>query len=68
MKIGVHSDLHSECSLCTISNLAELDVLVLAGDIGDPTTVPLFSITCGARRRNCRCCTCWATTNTTALR
>ena len=24
MKIGVHSDLHSECSLCTISNLAEL--------------------------------------------
>ena len=42
MKIGVHSDLHSECSLCTISNLAELDVLVLAGDIGDPATVPLF--------------------------
>ena len=42
MKIGVHSDLHSECSLSTISNLAELDVLVLAGDIGDPTTVTLF--------------------------
>ena len=42
MKIGVHSDLHSECSLSTISNLAELDVLVLAGDIGDPATVPLF--------------------------
>ena len=42
MKIGVHSDLHTECSLCTISNLSELDVLVLAGDIGDSTTVPLF--------------------------
>ena len=42
MKIGVHSDLHTECSLCTISNLGELDVLVLAGDIGDSTTVPLF--------------------------
>jgi len=42
MKIGVHSDLHSECSLCPISTLAELDVLVLAGDIGDSTTVPLF--------------------------
>jgi len=43
MKIGVHSDLHSECSLCTISNLAELDVLVLAGDIGDSTTALLLS-------------------------
>lgn len=42
MKIGVHSDLHTECSLCSISNLNELDVLVLDGDIGDPTTVRLF--------------------------
>ena len=42
MNIGIHSDLHTECSLCTISNLSELDVLVLAGDIGDPATVRLF--------------------------
>lgn len=42
MNIGIHSDLHTECSLCTISNLSELDVLILAGDIGDPATVRLF--------------------------
>ena len=42
MNIGIHSDLHTECSLCTISNLSELDVLILAGDIGDPVTVRLF--------------------------
>ena len=42
MNIGIHSDLHTECSLCTISNLNELDMLVLAGDIGDPVTVRLF--------------------------
>lgn len=42
MKIGIHSDLHTELSLCTIRNLAELDVLLLAGDIGNPTTLRLF--------------------------
>ncbi|NLY64246.1 MAG: serine/threonine protein phosphatase [Alcaligenaceae bacterium] len=41
LKVGVHSDLHTEFSACTITNLAQLDVLVLAGDIGD-----LFSVKC----------------------
>lgn len=42
MKIGVHSDLHTEFSLCTIDALDMLDILVLAGDIGDLQTVGIF--------------------------
>ena len=42
MKLGIHSDLHTEYSLCEISNLEELDVLVLAGDIGDLHTTAIF--------------------------
>lgn len=39
LKVGIHSDMHTEFSSCTITNLPELDVLILAGDIGD-----LFSV------------------------
>lgn len=42
MKIGIHSDLHTEHSLCEISNLSELDLLVLAGDIGNLQTVNIL--------------------------
>lgn len=42
MKIGIHSDLHTEFSLCKISNLHELDLLILAGDIGDLQTVDIL--------------------------
>lgn len=42
MKIGLHSDLHTEHSLCQIGNLDELDVLVLAGDIGNLQTIEIL--------------------------
>lgn len=42
LKVGVHSDLHTEFSACTIANLPALDVLVLAGDIGDLFSVSHF--------------------------
>lgn len=42
MKIGLHSDLHTEHSLCQIGNLDELDILVLVGDIGNLQTIRIF--------------------------
>ncbi|MBV7434587.1 metallophosphoesterase family protein [Cardiobacteriaceae bacterium TAE3-ERU3] len=42
MKIAIHSDLHTEVSLCTLDGLDEADLLVLAGDIGDKYTLPIF--------------------------
>ena len=42
LKVGVHSDLHTEFSVCTITNLPELDVLVLAGDMGDLSSMAHF--------------------------
>lgn len=42
MKIAVHSDLHTEHSLCELANLAAADVLILAGDIGDTGSLPHF--------------------------
>ncbi|UJF25044.1 metallophosphoesterase [Suttonella sp. R2A3] len=42
MKIAVHSDLHTEVSLCWLDRLQEADLLVLAGDIGDQDTLPIF--------------------------
>lgn len=42
MKIAVHSDLHTEVSLCTLDALDQADLLLLAGDIGDMQTLPLF--------------------------
>lgn len=42
MKIAVHSDLHTEYSLCELENLAAADVLILAGDIGDTSSLPHF--------------------------
>ena len=42
MKIAVHSDLHTELSLCRLENLGAADLLVLAGDIGDSASLPLF--------------------------
>lgn len=42
MNIAVHSDLHTEVSLCTLEGLENADLLVLAGDIGDEYTLPVF--------------------------
>lgn len=42
MKVGLHSDLHTDHSLCQIGNLDELDVLVLAGDIGNLQTIEIL--------------------------
>ncbi len=42
MRIAVHSDLHTEVSFCTLEGLADADLLVLAGDIGDSQTLPIF--------------------------
>ncbi|MFV9475345.1 metallophosphoesterase [Advenella sp. RU8] len=42
LKVGIHSDLHTEFSACTITNLPELDVLVLAGDMGDLSSMAHF--------------------------
>lgn len=42
MKIALHSDLHTEVSLCELQGLAQADVLLLAGDIGDMQTLPQF--------------------------
>ncbi len=42
MQLAVHSDLHTELSLCTLENLSRADVVVLAGDIGDVDSLPFF--------------------------
>lgn len=42
LRVGIHSDLHTEFSACTIANLPALDVLVLAGDIGNLLSVSHF--------------------------
>lgn len=42
MKIGLHSDLHTELTSCKISNLHELDLLILPGDIGNLDTIDIL--------------------------
>lgn len=42
MKIAVHSDLHTEFSLCRLQGLDKADILVLAGDIGNQFSLPMF--------------------------
>lgn len=42
MKIAIHSDLHTEYSLCRLERLDEADLLILAGDIGDNYSLPHF--------------------------
>lgn len=42
MKIAVHSDLHTEVSGCELEGLAQADILLLAGDIGNETSLPAF--------------------------
>ena len=45
MNIAVHSDLHTEVSLCRLEKLHTADLLVLAGDIGSSASLPVFFAT-----------------------
>lgn len=42
MKIALHSDLHTEKSQIELDNLEQADLLILAGDIGNQRTLPIF--------------------------
>ncbi|SUO97080.1 metallophosphoesterase [Suttonella ornithocola] len=42
MKIAIHSDLHTEYSFCLLEALEQADLLLLAGDIGDNYSLPIF--------------------------
>lgn len=45
MRIAVHSDLHTEVSQCTLGGLSAVDLLILAGDIGDARSLEVFFTT-----------------------
>lgn len=42
MRIAVHSDLHTEITPCRLQGLAWAELLILAGDIGNLESLPIF--------------------------